>query len=106
MEHVLPSKNLEKNALLKIPNFTLQDVEFLEELGEGAFGKMMISIIIIHEFSRSTNVIYNIFTPIHKRQNSTCFWGSVIELFIPLLKIKELKYILNGKYFNMLIFIL
>lgn len=62
MEHVLPSKNLEKNALLKIPNFTLQDVEFLEELGEGAFGKMMISIIIIHEFSRTTDEIYNIFT--------------------------------------------
>lgn len=39
MEHVLPTKNIEKTSLLKIPNFTLQDVEFLEELGEGAFGK-------------------------------------------------------------------
>lgn len=36
----VPSKNIEKSSLLKIPHFTLQDVEFLEELGEGAFGKV------------------------------------------------------------------
>lgn len=47
MEHVLPSKNLEKNSLLKIPNFTLQDVEFLEELGEGAFGKMITILLFM-----------------------------------------------------------
>ncbi|XP_032595238.1 tyrosine-protein kinase transmembrane receptor Ror isoform X1 [Drosophila grimshawi] len=41
MEHVgMPSKNIEKNGLLRIPHFTLQDVEFFEELGEGAFGKV------------------------------------------------------------------
>ncbi|XP_034475478.1 tyrosine-protein kinase transmembrane receptor Ror [Drosophila innubila] len=34
------SKNMEKNSLLRIPHFTLQDVEFFEELGEGAFGKV------------------------------------------------------------------
>lgn len=35
----IPSKSMEKNSLLRIPHFTLQDVEFFEELGEGAFGK-------------------------------------------------------------------
>ncbi|XP_030569840.1 tyrosine-protein kinase transmembrane receptor Ror-like [Drosophila novamexicana] len=36
----IPSKSMEKNSLLRIPHFTLQDVEFFEELGEGAFGKV------------------------------------------------------------------
>ncbi|KRG03866.1 tyrosine-protein kinase transmembrane receptor Ror isoform X3 [Drosophila mojavensis] len=36
----IPSKNIEKNSLLRIPHFTLQDIEFCEELGEGAFGKV------------------------------------------------------------------
>ncbi|XP_034100680.2 tyrosine-protein kinase transmembrane receptor Ror [Drosophila albomicans] len=41
MEHVgMPSKSMEKSSLLRIPHFTLQDVEFFEELGEGAFGKV------------------------------------------------------------------
>ncbi|ALC39199.1 Ror, partial [Drosophila busckii] len=41
MEHLgISSKSSEKNSLLRIPHFTLQDVEFLEELGEGAFGKV------------------------------------------------------------------
>lgn len=30
--------NLERNSLLRVPHYTLQDVEFVEELGEGAFG--------------------------------------------------------------------
>lgn len=38
-DHVaLNSKLIERNTLLRINHFTLQDVEFLEELGEGAFG--------------------------------------------------------------------
>ncbi|KAH8273781.1 hypothetical protein KR044_000261, partial [Drosophila immigrans] len=41
MEHLgMPSKSMEKSSLLRIPHFTLQDVEFFEELGEGAFGKV------------------------------------------------------------------
>ncbi|KAM8715275.1 hypothetical protein ACLKA7_002343 [Drosophila subpalustris] len=41
MEHLGgPSKNIEKSSLLRVPHFTLQDVEFFEELGEGAFGKV------------------------------------------------------------------
>jgi len=40
-DHVaLNSKLIERNTLLRISHFTLQDVEFLEELGEGAFGKL------------------------------------------------------------------
>lgn len=40
-DHVaLNSKLIERNTLLRINHFTLQDVEFLEELGEGAFGKV------------------------------------------------------------------
>ncbi|XP_017005784.2 tyrosine-protein kinase transmembrane receptor Ror [Drosophila takahashii] len=40
-DHVaLNSKLIERNTLLRISHFTLQDVEFLEELGEGAFGKV------------------------------------------------------------------
>lgn len=31
-------QNIERTSLLKIPHYTLQDVEFVEELGEGAFG--------------------------------------------------------------------
>ncbi|XP_037928086.1 tyrosine-protein kinase transmembrane receptor Ror [Teleopsis dalmanni] len=34
------SQNLEKSSLLRVPQYTLQDVEFVEELGEGAFGKV------------------------------------------------------------------
>lgn len=34
------SQNMERSALLKIPHYTLQDVEFVEELGEGAFGTL------------------------------------------------------------------
>ncbi|XP_034669609.1 LOW QUALITY PROTEIN: tyrosine-protein kinase transmembrane receptor Ror [Drosophila subobscura] len=33
-------KTSERNTMLRISHFTLQDVEFLEELGEGAFGKV------------------------------------------------------------------
>lgn len=32
------AQNIERSSLLKIPHYTLQDVEFVEELGEGAFG--------------------------------------------------------------------
>ncbi|XP_037813776.1 tyrosine-protein kinase transmembrane receptor Ror [Lucilia sericata] len=34
------AQNIERSSLLKIPHYTLQDVEFVEELGEGAFGKV------------------------------------------------------------------
>lgn len=33
------TQNIERSSLFKIPHYTLQDVEFVEELGEGAFGK-------------------------------------------------------------------
>lgn len=36
------ASNLEKNSLLRVPHYTLQDVEFVEELGEGAFGRFKI----------------------------------------------------------------
>ena len=31
--------NARGNSILRIPQYTLQDVRFVEELGEGAFGK-------------------------------------------------------------------
>ncbi|XP_054742256.1 tyrosine-protein kinase transmembrane receptor Ror [Anastrepha obliqua] len=34
------SQNLERSSLLRVPQYTLQDLEFVEELGEGAFGKV------------------------------------------------------------------
>ncbi|XP_039949267.1 tyrosine-protein kinase transmembrane receptor Ror [Bactrocera neohumeralis] len=34
------SQNLERSSLLRVPQYTLQDMEFVEELGEGAFGKV------------------------------------------------------------------
>lgn len=38
-DHTLTfAQNLERSSLLRVPQFTLQDVEFVEELGEGAFG--------------------------------------------------------------------
>lgn len=30
--------NIERNSLLRVAHYTLHDVEFVEELGEGAFG--------------------------------------------------------------------
>lgn len=38
------AQNIERNSLLRVPQFTLQDVEFVEELGEGAFGKLLKNI--------------------------------------------------------------
>lgn len=32
--------NFDKSSLLKVPHYSLQDVEFVEELGEGAFGNV------------------------------------------------------------------
>lgn len=34
------SQNLERSSLLRVPQYTLQDMEFVEELGEGAFGML------------------------------------------------------------------
>ena len=31
--------NARGNSILRIPQYTLKDVKFVEELGEGAFGK-------------------------------------------------------------------
>ncbi|XP_059220270.1 tyrosine-protein kinase transmembrane receptor Ror isoform X2 [Stomoxys calcitrans] len=33
-------QNCDRGSILKIPHYSLQDVEFVEELGEGAFGKV------------------------------------------------------------------
>lgn len=35
-----PSRNVRGNGILRIPQFTLSQIRFLEELGEGAFGKV------------------------------------------------------------------
>ncbi|KAM7353618.1 tyrosine-protein kinase transmembrane receptor Ror [Cochliomyia hominivorax] len=34
------AQNIERSSIFKIPHYTLQDVEFVEELGEGSFGKV------------------------------------------------------------------
>ncbi|XP_037894224.1 tyrosine-protein kinase transmembrane receptor Ror [Glossina fuscipes] len=34
------TQNMERSSLLRVPHYTLDDVEFVEELGEGAFGKV------------------------------------------------------------------
>ncbi|XP_030383320.1 tyrosine-protein kinase transmembrane receptor Ror [Scaptodrosophila lebanonensis] len=92
----LSSKNIEKNPLLKIPHLTLQDVEFFEELGEGAFGKvykgqltqssgtkMFVAIKALKEnasvktqqdFKREIELISDL-----KHQNIVCILGVVLN---------------------------
>ncbi|XP_046865864.1 tyrosine-protein kinase transmembrane receptor Ror isoform X2 [Drosophila willistoni] len=90
------SKNIERNSLLRIPQFTLQDVEFFEELGEGAFGKVFkgqltqrnksivtvaikalkenASIKTQQDFKREIELISDL-----KHQNIVCILGVVLN---------------------------
>lgn len=40
-----------RNSVLRVPQYTLNDVKFVEELGEGAFGKLFESIFARFKYS-------------------------------------------------------
>lgn len=42
-------QNSGRSSSLRVPQYTLQDVEFVEELGEGAFGKCQQKCFLLFE---------------------------------------------------------